>query len=708
MRFLLRIAAAATFALAAPGFASAADSPVSLVANDDRLTLSWPVAETPNPPQGRLVLDLRDGQPLLSELTILDAQGAPQSRMTGVEPVAFVTVGTRNAPGGRPPEMSPFNVFFDSPANRPYETFPTVRTPGPHREHRQGRRLSVDVGKLEAGPFEGQWRLTVFAGSPLIQLEAILQTDRPLTAFYYDLGLIPSPNAPATLHWTDTEGHRQKRTPKPDAAYHDFSVRHRMVVAETDLGALALFPPPHQYFFPRDYTDNLNHAWLGARPEAKSPQFGFGFRQAPKGGGHFSPWFNAPPDTEQHLGAFLLPADSADAAIAETLRFTRGDRYADIPGYKTFTSHFHMAIAMAALGRKERNEPDSIPDFVRMFKEMNVQIVHLAEFHGDGHPRDTGETRLRELNAMFDECRRLSDNELLFLPGEEANVHLGVERPGQHPGHWICLFPSEVRWFMGRDPSQPFATPGPDGRTTYRVANAEEMLQLLENERGLAWTAHARIKASSWAPDAYKDAPYFTSDRWLGAAWKAMPADLSRPKQGERVLDLLDDMANWGAMKYVLGEVDVFTLNHTHELFGHMNINYVKLDGIPRYKDGWQPLLDSLRAGKFFVTTGEILIPKFTIGGLESGQELTLEPGVPAELRTEIEGTFPLAFAEVISGDGTSVRRHRIDLTDAPTFARRELKITPDLSGQRWVRLEVWDVAANGAFTQPVWLAPAP
>ena len=25
---------------------------------------------------------------------------------------------------------------------------------------------------------------------------------------------------------------------------------------------------------------------------------------------------------------------------------------------------------------------------------------------------------------------------------------------------------------------------------------------------------------------------------------------------------------------------------------------------------------------------------------------------------------------------------------------------------RKWVRFEVWDVAANGAFTQPVWLAP--
>ena len=94
-----------------------------------------------------------------------------------------------------------------------------------------------------------------------------------------------------------------------------------------------------------------------------------------------------------------------------------------------------------------------------------------------------------------------------------------------------------------------------------------------------------------------------------------MPADLSHDRLGRRVLDLLDDMANWGLRKYVLGEVDVFKLDHTHELYGHMNVNYVQLDRVPAFQEGWKPVLDSLRAGKFFVTTGEVLIPSFTVDG---------------------------------------------------------------------------------------------
>jgi hypothetical protein len=32
------------------------------------------------------------------------------------------------------------------------------------------------------------------------------------------------------------------------------------------------------------------------------------------------------------------------------------------------------------------------------------------------------------------------------------------------------------------------------------------------------------------------------------------------------------------------------------------------------------------------------------------------------------------------------------------------LQIPVNLRDRRWVRFEVWDIAANGAFTQPVWV----
>jgi hypothetical protein len=115
-------------------------------------------------------------------------------------------------------------------------------------------------------------------------------------------------------------------------------------------------------------------------------------------------------------------------------------------------------------------------------------------------------------------------------------------------------------------------------------------------------------------------------------------------------------------------------------------------------------LLDALRAGRFFVTTGEVLVRDFTVGGKPAGEALPLRPAERPELRVTLEWTFPLRCVEVISGDGTKVYREKIDLTDTRAFGRRTLTLRPELGGRRWVRLEAWDVATNGAFTQPVWL----
>ena len=201
---------------------------------------------------------------------------------------------------------------------------------------------------------------------------------------------------------------------------------------------------------------------------------------------------------------------------------------------------------------------------------------------------------------MFDECRRLSDDELLFLPGEEANIPLGLSDAGKRPGHWVYLFPRPVYWTMKRaaGPAVRRGASRPTGGSI-TSATAPTCSACSRREHGLAWTSHPRIKGSSWTPDLFRHEDFYLSDRWLGAAWKAMPADLSHDRLGRRALDLLDDMANWGQKKYLPGEVDVFKIDHTHELYGHMNINYVRLDPdrLPRFDEGWQPVLDSLRGG---------------------------------------------------------------------------------------------------------------
>ena len=432
--------------------------------------------------------------------------------------------------------------------------------------------------------------------------------------------------------------------------------------------------------------------------------FGFGIRQSPTNINHFVPWFNAPPNTEQHLGVFyLVSSGDGRRALEEVSKFTHRDRYKKVPGYLTFTSHYHIEHTQELIRRQREEHTDQIPKelevpgFVKTFKARGVNIVHIAEFHlGINAPVLPDEKRLPLLKTLFSECERLSDKELLVLPGEEANVQLG--------GHWMSLFPKPVYWVLNRPSAKPFVEQTSAYGTVYHVGSPEDVLHVMERENGLMWTAHARIKGSRGFPDQYKDSNFFHSDHFLGAAWKAMPADLSQPCLGLRVLDLMDEMENWGLEKQVIGEVDAFRMEPDFETYGPMNINYLKMDRLPKFSGGWQSVLDTLRGGRFFVSTGEILIPTFKVGGKESGQTLELSGEVTTTVEAKLEWTFPMAFAEIISGDGHRVYRQRIDLTDTEGFGSKTLRIPVDLKGRSWVRFEAWDIAANGAFTQPVWL----
>jgi hypothetical protein len=99
-------------------------------------------------------------------------------------------------------------------------------------------------------------------------------------------------------------------------------------------------------------------------------------------------------------------------------------------------------------------------------------------------------------------------------------------------------------------------------------------------EQGYAYQTHPRTKGSTAYPDAIRDTDYFKDP---GSGWQAMPSDLSSPCLCERVFKTVDDMNNLGLRKRLIGEVDVFQLDTTHELYGHMNVNYVRIPAVPSY-----------------------------------------------------------------------------------------------------------------------------
>ena len=590
--------------------------------------------------------------------------------------------------------------FFDTPPSHRGEirTFDSSLKGNMCQVTSDHQRVQVAINGFEVGIFHGQLMFTFYKGSNLVQQEAVVRTEDPDVAYYYDAWLTHcSTKNIKRLAWLNTEGDlvREVLVSQLDYLLQIPKVRRRAIVAEGSSGSLGLFPPPHKFFFARDETVNFGHVWHRLYSITEQEElFSFGIRQDPEyGPDEPAPLYNAPPGTEQRWKLFYYISEgAAEEALRGISAFTHNDSFKAIPGYQAFTSHFHMRVAMTSLAYDRK---PYVPEFKQVFKEMGVKMVHLAEFHGDGHPYATTVTRLEELQAQYDECKRLSDKEFVLIPGEEGMTYLG--------GHWSLIFPRPVYWFWNRQEGQPFQDRIAPYGDVYHLGSAADTYKLIVKENGLVWQTHPRVKSSVDYPDRLVKQDYYQDSRWVGAAFKDMPNDLSSPRLGERALKLLDDMSNWGGRKFLIGEIDVFKIDHTHELYGHMNINYLRMDKLPLFPE-WGEVLKVLSRGDFFVSTGEVLIRDFLVGGKRSGESLVVTPGTAVDISADLEWTFPLKFVEVVWGDGKEVNRMIVPASNTPQFGQKQFRFSKDLAGVRWIRFAAWDEAANGAFTQPVYV----
>src|SRR4029079_15452321 len=142
--------------------------------------------------------------------------------------------------------------------------------------------------------------------------------------------------------------------------------RFRMLVAEGRGGSIATFPPPHKFFWAREMHKSVGYVWYR---KDSDKQFGFGVRQAEHEDstkpGEIDDFalYNAPPGTTQHMGMYddIVP-DTGEATRQNALAFTHGDVYVPLPGYKTFTNHWHLNFTerVRATGSLDTPMPDPV------------------------------------------------------------------------------------------------------------------------------------------------------------------------------------------------------------------------------------------------------------------------------------------------------------------------------------------------------------
>lgn len=704
---------------------------VTATANARSVVLAW---RGESSQELRASFTIRDGQPLVEELAARAPGGEWIVLGKNLTPEFQVTTGKRRLSsdqlsylkrsGTDTPQLEDarkWDAFWDAPLNVPGSR--STDLPRSADEIRRGTssyqsnsctvttdgaRVSVAFDGLTLGIFSGGIQFTAYKGSNLLRQEAIAKTEEPSVAYIYKAGLKGFAIGDTTkLVWRDTARAWQEYEfgGAPNNEPVNLRARDCLEILDTGKGSLAVFPPPHKFFFARENEVNLGYVYY--RKDA-AESFSLGVMQPEKGEG-YAPWgisnqewrrrvatsreqvdnyalYNAPPGTMQHMAVYYYLSPTGNRATQQAvLAYTHGDVFKPLPGFKVLTGHFHLDFNEML---RDRNTLDFRPEWVSVFRGLGVNIVYLGDFHDDSDPRDPGPKRFMEQKVYFEGAQRVSDKDFLVMPAEEPNAYLG--------GHWYLLTPRPV-YFSHAEPrpaNQTFEENDPVYGHVYHLGSAEDVLKMVNLEHGIIWTAHPNTKSSEGYPEAYKDKDFFLSDRFIGASWESLPVDLSQKRLCPlRCFGTGDDMSNWAPKpKYLIAEGDTYTKYPSDTTYSSLAVNYIKLDRVPLYNESWAPIVEGIREGNFFGTTGEVLFHNWGIEG--SGAKRTYT--------ASIEYTFPLEFAELVWGDGTKVDRKIINLTDTTPFGTKTFRIPFDATGKKWIRFAVWDSAGDGAWVQPI------
>ena len=551
-----------------------------------------------------------------------------------------------------------------------------------------GGRIEVTFPGVQIGQlFAGRLQYTVFKGSGLIRQEVIAQTNEPSLAYKYDTGLVGFDITPTSkLSWRDLSNSWQDYS--FGGAKNDHMVplktSNRIIAAETQGGSIAAFPPPHSFFWAREIPINLGYSWY--RKDSNT-DFGIGIRQPEKEHPSENPanfaLYSARPGTWQRMPVyFYVSAATGRQAIDQALAYTHNDRYKALPGYQVMASHFHTSSVNRLLS--EGGPDDKLPD-LELAKATGVNIfgpVDGGRLQGD---------RLKGQKDFYDIARKHSDKNFLFMPTEESSA-------GNLGGHNDVLFSKPVFFDYNRPAGTPFMEQHPTYGKVYHVSGPADMMELAKLENMIVFMPHPRSKGSTGYPDAMKDTPQFNHDnyRGIGMRW-GMGLDGSEIRLCEiRCQTLLDDMNNWmadrpGQLKFVHAITETYENAPGDDFYSSSPVDYVKVATLPT-PDDMTPIIDAMKRGDYFWSSGEVLIPHYEVRGT----------GAKRTIVADVEWTFPLDFVEVVWGDGTKTDRQVIKTTELGAHGSKRFEIPFDATGKKWVRFAAWDNATNGAMVQPI------
>lgn len=574
-----------------------------------------------------------------------------------------------------------------------------------------GQRLEISYPGVQLGVFSGALQYTVYKGASLIRQEVIAKTEERAVAYKYDAGVKGMPvQGDSRVVWRDTANLWQDYQMAGAANQNPVTVHagNRVLAVQGQGGSIAVFPPPHNFFWAREIDYNLGYNWYRKDGDAS---LSFGVRQpeaevdpADAGRGPEDRRQNfalrsARPGTLQRMPVyFYVSSQPAQATVDAALAYTRQDRFKPLPGYEVMATHFHTGFVRRL--RLSGSLDNALPDLEAM-KSAGVNVFAPIDGGGVGMVVPGGARppdRLQGLADYYEAARLHSDKNFLVMPNEEIFGGPAGEGLG---GHNDLLISHPVFWTNARSAGQALVEDHPKYGKVYHIGNVTDLMEMAHRENLIIYMPHPRSKGSTGFPDAIKDTVHFRDENYRGVGFRwGMGLDGSEVRLCDyRCMPLFDDMNNWVAdvptpPKYMQAISEVYQQGTGDDIYANNPVNYVKVDTPPGI-DNWKPIIDSMKRGDYFVTSGEVLIPSWSVQG--AGNQRTIV--------ADVEWTFPLEFAEVVWGDGQRTDRQIIPAADLPAFGKHHFQIPFNAAGKKWVRFAVWDSAGNGAFVQPVKLA---
>ena len=642
------------------------------------------------------VMGIDDGRPCIFRLSY-EKHGAESVMAGPLYPQFEVTTGIRRVTANRQSLIrdedafyeARWNTYADHPMGRKDEVkkAQAVYSASQMTVHQISGATYVDFDGLTMGYFSGGIRFTFWEGSNLIKLEAIASNQEESLAYLYRAALTGFEIGKLYYRTLDREmvkEYPRRKTGKMEE-YVRVNARNRVLTLEQEKGSLAVLPPPHKFFWARQNENCVGYNYY--RIEEQEGKLTIGVRHSEDHEYKGDRWalYNAPAGTMQHMAMFVcVHTGNAEQCREMAMGYTNGDVFRPLAGYKRMLAHFHMAHHLDYEQDPERRNP-----WEHLFREIGCDIAMLCDFWGDGNFDGSGEDRRKDLKLYQDACRTHSDENFLIIPAEEMADLPEATQKLCIPGHWMFLPSKPVLYSRFRSQDQPFVEETEDGKY-YHWGSPEDILNMCRQENCLIFMPHPETKANDGYPDVIKEEPWFRDPLYWGMGFRYLPADNSTRRLIDgRVATVWDNMNNWSDFpRYCMGELDTYRKEMRWDMYGDMNVTYVRLDKLPSGED-WTEVIEALKAGDAFVSTGEVLI-----------EDSRIEDG---KAWLTVSWTFPMEFAEVVFSDGETVSHQEIDLAGTAPFGRTSLEFQfPE--GMKWARLAAWDTAGNGAFGQPVFL----